>query len=571
MFEIYDIEAFKYDWVIVFKRDGRYAVFHNDVPGLTKYVEETARNIYVGFNNYHYDDRVLAGILLGRDPYELSDQIINRGERPRMQLNRISLDVIQELPMGIGLKSSQGSLGMNIVECPVPFDIDRPLTAQEVIEVIKYCKNDVDDTELLFQKREDYFMAKFEIVKEFNLPIINVMKTRAMLVSTVLKCRKVKIPNDRLHIDYDPALELDKLNPEVVNFYHTAEHDFRSGVPFDTIEKKKLKITIRGVTYVFGFGGIHGAIPKYNSGGTFLLIDAKSFYPNLIVNNNFMSRASSEPELFTDLLKTRYQLKDNGDPKEYIYKILLNATFGAKKSEYNDLYDPKMANNICINGQLILLQLITELQDLVQVIQANTDGIIVKYHNNYDEVMEVVNDFAKRFRLDFGVDKIIKIAQRDVNNYAVQFDNGYVDAIGRFKRYKGGSFEQNNLTIIDRALFNHYIHDIPIHQTIIDTYQANDMLPFQIICKMGRTFDAMVYEYGEPGSTEYIDTGQNVNRVFATKDQKYHGIYKRKGEAYNKIPNTSEHSIIHNESVDTFDRRLLDLNYYIDLCNRNLY
>lgn len=570
MFEIYDIEVFKYDWVIVFKVDGKYRVFHNDVEELRAYVESNRHNIYVGFNNYHYDDKVLAGMLTGRSPYDLTNMIIVEGRRPRLKLNRITLDTIQELPMGVGLKSSQGNLGKSIVECPVPFDIDRPLTLEELLSVITYCKNDVDDTELLFKKREDYFSAKFEIVKEFNLPVIHVMKTRAILVSKVLKCHRVKIPHDRLHIDYDPALNWNLIPNEVTEFYQQVEREYRSGVPFEELERGKLKIKINGIEYIFGFGGIHGALPNYNGGGTFLQIDAKSFYPNLIINNNFMSRASSEPELYELIVKTRYALKDNKDPKEYIYKILINATFGAMKSEYNDLFDPKMANSICINGQLILLQLILELQDHVQIIQANTDGILVKYNNNYDEVMAIVNDFGKRFKLEFDADKIVKVAQRDVNNYAILFDNGKIKSKGRFSKYNGGSFEQNNLSIIDRALVNHYIHDIPVHQTVIQAYQDNDLAPFQIICKMGRTFDAMVYEYGAEGGTQYIET-QHVNRVFATKDRKYWGIYKRKGESYTKIANTSEHSIIHNQSIETFDRNLLDLNYYIDLCTKNLY
>ena len=129
---------------------------------------------------------------------------------------------------------------------------------------------------------------------------------------------------------------------------------------------------------------------------------------------------------------------------------------------------------------------------------------------------------------------------------------------------------QNSLSIIDRALVNYYIHDIPIHQTVIDAYKNNDLLPFQIICKMGSTYDGMYYEYGDEGRTEYIET-QKVNRVFATNDKKHWGIYKRKGDSYQKIANTSDHNIIHNEDINTFDKSKLDLNYYIELCNKNLY
>ena len=63
----------------------------------------------------------------------------------------------------------------------------------------------------------------------------------------------------------------------------------------------------------------------------------------------------------------------------------------------------------------------------------------------------------------------------------------------------------------------------------------------------------------------------DINRVFATNDKKYWGIYKRKGESYQKIANTSDHNIIHNEDISTFDKSKLDLNYYIELCKKNLY
>ena len=129
---------------------------------------------------------------------------------------------------------------------------------------------------------------------------------------------------------------------------------------------------------------------------------------------------------------------------------------------------------------------------------------------------------------------------------------------------------QNSLSIIDRALVNYYIHDIPIHETVISCYKNNDLAPFQIICKMGSTYDGMFYEYGDEGDTKLIAT-QKVNRVFATNDKKYWGIYKRKGDSYQKIANTSEHNIIHNEDLATFDKSKLDLNYYINLCKKNLY
>lgn len=566
----YDFEVFHYDWLVVFKENGNYKVIVNDVEGLENYIKDNERSILVGFNNYGYDDFILSALLQNKDSYELSKQII-KGNRPKLRLNLITLDAMQELPLGCGLKSSEANMGKSIVETPIDFRLDRKLTKEEIKKVIQYCKNDVDSTEEIFKLRKDYFISKFEIVNEFDLPVPNVKKTRAILSSKVLKCQKVKIPKDRLHIDYNPNINWDIIPREVKEFFETCEYDYRCGGDYKEIESRKLKLNVCGVPHVYAFGGIHGAVEKYNASGNFLHIDVSSYYPSLIIGNGFMSRASSEPEKFAELRETRYMYKAKKDPRQQIYKILINATFGAMKSEFNTLFDPKQANNICINGQIILTQLVIELSPYCQLIQSNTDGIVVKYkEEDYEKVAEIVEDFGKRFNLSFDIDKIIKVAQRDVNNYAMMFENGKIEAKGRFGKFKGGNFMQNSLSIIDRALVNYYIYDIPVHQTVIDTYKSNDLTPFQIVCKMGSTYDGMYYEYGDEGDTKYIET-QKVNRVFATNDKKYWGIYKRKGDSYQKIANTSEHNIIHNEDISTFDKSKLDLNYYIALCEKNLY
>ena len=568
----YDIEVLKYDWIMVFKEGEDYRVIHNNAEELKNYIDRltNSKSILVGFNNNYYDDIVLAGVILGKDPYEISTKLIS-GQRVNYRLNLITLDVMQELPLGVGLKSSQANLGMSIVETPIDFNLDRPCTKEELDLLIGYCKNDVKDTEMLFKVRQDYFQAKFEIVSEFGLPVTCVKNTRAVLSSKVLKCQKVKIPNDRLHIDYDPNINWDIIPKEVADFFKQCEYDYRCGGDYKEIESRKLKLNVAGVPHVYAFGGIHGAIEKYNESGNFLHIDVSSYYPSLIIVNDFMSRASSEPYKFTELRDTRYTLKAQKNPRQYIYKILINATFGAMKSEFNTLFDPKQANNICINGQLILTQLILELSPYCQLIQSNTDGIVVKYkETDYSTIVDKVTEFGNRFNLTFDIDKVIKIAQRDVNNYAMEFDNGKIDAKGRFSKFKGGNFMQNSLSIIDRALVNYYIYNKPVHETVIEAYKNNDLLPFQIICKMGSTYNGMYYEYGDEADTKLIET-QKVNRVFATNDKKYWGIYKRKGESYQKIANTSEHNIIHNEDISTFDKSKLDLNYYINLCKKNLY
>src|SRR5699024_7737186 len=107
-----------------------------------------------------------------------------------LRLNKpLTLDVMQEL-RGISLKEAQANLGYDIFETPIDFNIERKLMKKEVKQVFRYCENDVLTTKKLFEKREDYFTSKFEVVQEFKLPVTSLKKTRANLASEVLKARK---------------------------------------------------------------------------------------------------------------------------------------------------------------------------------------------------------------------------------------------------------------------------------------------------------------------------------------------------------------------------------------------
>ena len=58
-----------------------------------------------------------------------------------------------------GLKFFEESMGSDIRETQVPFDIDRPLTEQELEQTIFYCKHDVEETMKVFMQRKSDFEA----------------------------------------------------------------------------------------------------------------------------------------------------------------------------------------------------------------------------------------------------------------------------------------------------------------------------------------------------------------------------------------------------------------------------
>ena len=152
-------------------------------------------------------------------------------------------------------------------------------------------------------------------------------------------------------------------------------------------------IPIAGVYHKLAWGGAHSFIGEYKTmgsstprfvsepidvSGLLLNIDVASYYPNLIRCYDFMSRAVSNPKIFADVIDKRLMYKKEKNPIANSLKIVLNATYGAMKDQYSNLYDPLMANNVCVNGQLLLIDLIEKIEDYCDILNTNTDGLIVK-------------------------------------------------------------------------------------------------------------------------------------------------------------------------------------------------
>lgn len=226
----------------------------------------------------------------------------------------------------------------------------------------------------------------------------------------------------------------------------------------------------------------------------------------------------------------RFRLLEAKDSKAEMHKILLNAAFGAMKSEYNTL---------TINGQLILTHLVILLQPFCELIQSNTDGIIIKYEDETHRKMidEVIERFAKHYELTFSVTEINKIIQRDANNYCVRYIDGKVNAKGFMKYHEGGTYERNSLSIVATAIVNYYMHGIDIQKTVINLFKK-DLAAFQLIAKKG-VFDSIAHEIFQDGAMQ-MQPIQNVNRIFATKDPMCGSVFKVREGKYQKISDCPE-------------------------------
>ena len=161
----YDFEVFERDWLAVFidVTNQKEHVIINDKDKLRTLYERNMSNIWVGFNNRHYDQYIMKGILLGLDPKKINDWIIidkKEGWQYSRAFNKIPMinyDVMPNPP--VGLKTLEGLMGANIKETDVDFRIRRRLTQEEIQQTVKYCRHDVEQTIEVFLKKISEFNA----------------------------------------------------------------------------------------------------------------------------------------------------------------------------------------------------------------------------------------------------------------------------------------------------------------------------------------------------------------------------------------------------------------------------
>ena len=266
---VYDCEVFCEDWLVIFKdiETGQYTVIHNDTEEMKQCISEDC--IYVGFNSKHYDQFIIKAICCGFTPQEVkqvNDFIIGGGqgwECPmlRDQYFRFNnVDIKDDMQMGLSLKAIEGHLGMSVEETSVSFDIDRPLTEEELKETVFYCKHDVDTTEKLVELRRDYLKSKINIGRLAGIDEVKAMgMTNAKLTAALLQGSK-KPHDDERQYQYPPNLKRDLIPPEVFEFFDRMKNPELSD---KEIFSSKIEIMIGDCPVTIGYGGIHGAIPNY--------------------------------------------------------------------------------------------------------------------------------------------------------------------------------------------------------------------------------------------------------------------------------------------------------------------
>ncbi len=568
MLNFYDFEVFEHDWMVVVINPTTHdeRVIINDADALTALYEERKREIWVGYNNLHYDQFIFKGILCGFDPKAINDFIIVEGRKGWQyssllrKLYMVNYDVFHPRT-DRGLKTHEAYLGNDICETTVPFDIDRKLTDAEVAETVKYCRHDVEQTVEVFMQRKSEFDARMDLLKTFGLPLVYLGKTDAQLTAIILGAERPACPRDD-EFDIRPLACLDLGPYDFIRSWYLdpANQDYSATLDFD----------IAGCPHKCAWGGLHGAIAQYAGEGYFINVDVESYYPAEMIAHGLLSRNVRDPSKFKDIRDHRIELKHAKDPRQKALKLVINGTFGASKDKFNALYDPRQANMVCVNGQLMLIDLMHKLvRDAgAEIIQSNTDGVLIRMPDGfdggpdafYDRVDDVAYEWEHRTGMGLEFDEFTRVYQKDVNNYVLVAADGSMKTKGAYVK-KLGPLDYD-LAVVNKALVEYMIHGVPVEDTIA---ADDDLIDYQRVVKVSGK-----YKYGVHGHERLTD---RCFRVFASTRESDGMIGRVKaGKAKpEKFGNTSEHSFIDNGDVHGKKcPDYLDKGWYIQLAKTRL-
>lgn len=561
MLHFIDFEVFTQDWlcVIISPTHKTKEVIVNDREKLKAYHHRYKNEIFVGYNIRRYDQYIFKSILIGFDPKDVNDWIIVKDLRgfdysDLFMSKEAKLNSYDAMPGQVGLKKLEAFMGNSIEESDVDFTLNRKLTTYEVAQTINYCTHDVEQTMLVFCHRKSHFDAVLGLINLFKLPLNYLGKTDAQLTAQILGAIN-RTYNDEWNIRLPENVLLGKY--EAVGAWFLSPENQR--------EKAMLNIDIAGVQHDFGWGGVHGAVKNYiyecAADEIMLMVDVDQLYPTLMTLYKLLSRSITRPERFASILKTSLDLKAKGETKKREpYKLICNVVSGASGDENNPMYDPLHRNLVCVFGMVFMVDLIDKIDSFCELIQSNTDGILLKLKRaDLPKLDAAITEWEQRTHLHMSRKEYKKVIQKDVNNYIVIAANG---------SYKGKGIvvkAQNPLDydcpIINEATLNYFIHGIPPEKTI---RSCNELIKFQQICHVSRNFD-----YGLHGLNRLKE---RTNRVFASKDLSDGGVFKVKiGQNPIKFADTSLNCFIDNGDVKnkTVPEKL-DRDFYINLVQRKI-
>ena len=300
--------------------------------------------------------------------------------------------------------------------------------------------------------------------------------------------------------------------PELQEFLEDVRKVKVTKVSKDAFERN---VKIGNLVYTVATGGLHSQDPpralysKPSSTGvcdsyTYIHWDIASFYPS-IMSVYHIAPAHLNEAIFTKLVTwlkdTRVRAKHSKEPINGIpaklmaeaLKIVINSIYGKFSFEHGELYDRMATLRVTINGQLMILMLCEELElNGIEVVSANTDGIVIKlYDSKRDTFNRIADNWKSYTGLDADSEEYRCYINRDINNYLIQELNDKISYKGDFnpKMYIRDLSKGYDAPIVAKAVENYFLYNKPIMDTL---RECTDVLDFCKSQNIGKNYHVEV-------------------------------------------------------------------------------
>ena len=363
----------------------------------------------------------------------------------------------------------------NILDMPIHHETD--ITTQQQLDVIiDYCINDVAATKEIFNRCKPLITLRKDLTDQYNINLYSASEPRiskelfAYYLSKELKIPKYDLKKLRTfrNVIKIKDLILDYIKFDTIEFNNLLEKFKTVEInPNQTKGGFKYFVNYKGVKTHFGLGGAHGAAKPgvYESDDDNIIMssDVTSFYPNLAIMNK-IAPAHLEKKAFCDLYEWFFNERKKipkSNPMNYVYKIILNSTYGLSNDKNSFLYDPQFTMFITVNGQLTLMMLyemiVKAIPEAIPLLQ-NTDGVeTIIPRSKIDLYNKVCKDWEEITHLNLEHDTYKKLILADVNNYIGVDENGKAKCKGRFEFNNLALHKNKSKLIIPKAIYAYFV------------------------------------------------------------------------------------------------------------------
>lgn len=411
-----------------------------------------------------------------------------------------------------------------------PFD--RYVIKEYLDEMLRYNLNDVFIVCEIVRLKIDEIRLRYSITNSYKVNVLsssrsdiaNKLVTKFYSeMSGLHKDQFVKLRTERTKISFSkvifPHIKFKtKQLQDVLDYMKTVSITRTSKDAFTK------EVDFYGTKYTLATGGIHSVdrpgVLKSTSEYTYIHFDINSYYPSIIIAYNVAPKHLNN-SIFVKLVKflrdTRVKAKHasndevviEGIPNKIVaevLKIVINSIYGKLGDENGFLYDRLAQMQVTINGQLMTMTLIEELElNGIHCVSANTDGIVVKLPNNKKEIFkEITERWKENNKMGADGEDYETYICRDINNYMVKQLNGKYEYKGALdpNMYINSLQKGYDSPIVAKAINDYFFKNISIMDTLM---RSNNILDF---CKTQNVAKKFHLEYtrivnGEYNTVEY--------------------------------------------------------------------